>query len=87
MLLYLKIITHIWENESFKNRYCKFHPKRWNWSRPCQYVYNGAGAWVAFCSSPATSFPYSCGMVLSVKAIGFAFNGRNKRINLRYRIS
>ena len=30
----------------------------WNWSGPCQYVYNGAGAWVVSCPSPATSFPY-----------------------------
>ena len=30
----------------------------WNWSVPCQYVYNGAGAWVVSCPSPAISFPY-----------------------------
>ena len=30
----------------------------WNWSGPCQYVYNGAGAWVVACPSPAISFPY-----------------------------
>jgi hypothetical protein len=30
----------------------------WNWSGPCQYVYNGAGSWVVSCPSPATSFPY-----------------------------
>ena len=30
----------------------------WNWSGPCQYVYNGTGAWVVSCPSPATSFPY-----------------------------
>jgi len=30
----------------------------WNWSGPCQYVYNGAGAWVVSCPSPAISFPY-----------------------------
>jgi hypothetical protein len=30
----------------------------WNWSGPCQYVYDGAGNWTVSCPSPATSFPY-----------------------------
>ena len=30
----------------------------WNWSGPCQYVYDGAGNWTVSCPSPVTSFPY-----------------------------